>query len=150
MKIHLTTEDTSRMMEDLCNQVLPFQNQFETVVGIKRGGLNVSHWLAYTLNKKHDEVEISFYGDGKTPKDSPDHVWVGTSYLYKPFLLVDDIVDSGRTIRLFRELSTIWKPTFFFAALHWCEENSPCDKPDFFVEKKKKEDWIVYPWPGGD
>lgn len=147
-KIHLTDADFSRMASNLCSQVLRVKDQFQWVVGIERGGLPLSQWLAYALNKPHSSIKISLYGDSQK-KGLPAHAWFGYHWptvIKAPFLLVDDIVDSGETLDLFRELTLVDKPTFWLATLHWCEENSPYRKPDFFVEKKAKTDWIVYPW----
>lgn len=116
-KIFISDQDFSQMCQQLCSQIFPHKDNFQWVVGIKRG--------------------------------VPPHVWFGPHverWIHTPFLLVDDIVDSGETLDLFRELTLVDKPKFWVATLHWCEENSPCHKPDYFVETKKKSEWIVYPW----
>lgn len=138
------------MATQLCSQILAIRDQFQWVVGIERGGLQLSQWLAYVLQKPHSSVKISLYGDSdKKQHIAQPQIWLGhhwQTFIKSPFLLVDDIVDSGETLDLFRELTLVDKPTFWLAALHWCEENSPYRKPDFFIEKKAKTDWIVYPW----
>jgi hypoxanthine phosphoribosyltransferase len=137
------------MATDLCNQLLPFKNKFEWIVGVERGGLPLSNWLSYVMGKPHTSVQISLYGDGDKIKINSPYVWLGLhheTYLKHPFLLVDDIVDSGKTLALFRDLTFLHKPKFMVATLHWCPENNPNHKPDFYIETKKKEDWIVYPW----
>lgn len=148
-KIFLTNEDFSRMAGQLCSQILKIRDQFQWVVGIERGGLPLSQWLAYALQKPHSSITISLYGDRTVKTGTPPHIWFGPHWdkiIKSPFLLVDDIVDSGETLRLFQELTFVDKATYWLATLHWCEENSPNQKPDFFVEKKRKADWIVYPW----
>jgi len=155
MKIYITDQDYSRMVINLCTQLLPIKDKFEWIVGIERGGLPISSYLSYALNKKHTSINISFYGDGDKPTDE-----VKSSLIWKDhfntlfyegvsFLLVDDIVDSGRTIKFFKHITGITqnnKPTYWIATLHWCKENSPDCKPDFYVEEKNINDWIVYPW----
>lgn len=136
------------MAQDLCSQIIPIQNKIEWVVGIERGGIPLSTWLAYTLGKKHTSIKISLYGDNDKKTGNP-HIWFGPhwdSIIKSPFLLVDDIVDSGETLKLFRELTVVDKAKYWVATLHWCKENSPNCKPDFYVETKAKDDWIVYPW----
>lgn len=148
-KLYLTNEDFSRMCHQLCSQIFPHKDTFKWVVGIKRGGIPLSTWLAYVLCKNHAEVAVSLYGDRTEKHDVPPRVWFGPHmdrWIHTPFLLVDDIVDSGETLDLFRELTARDAPKFWIATLHWCEENSPYHKPDFFVEKKLKSEWIIYPW----
>lgn len=151
-KIYVTNADFSRMATELCNQLLSIKDKFEWVVGIKRGGLPLSNWLSYALGKKHSEIEISLYGDDTHKKKQRNQcMWYNPhnydEYIKSPFLLVDDIVDSGETIKLFKELSgRNDNPKYWIATLHWCEENSPDCKPDFYVNKKHKTDWIIYPW----
>jgi len=144
MKIYLSNQDTSRMMTELCNQIVPIRNQFEHIVGIERGGVHISKWLAYTLGKEHHSILISRYGD----KEHTDGSCVCRieNLPHTPFLLVDDIIDSGGTIQYFKELIYKFIPKFWIATLHWCPENSPKHRPDFFVAEKQKNDWIVYPW----
>lgn len=153
-EIHLSRPDFTGMVQSLCNQLLPIRNQFEVIVGIERGGIPISSWLAYVLGKEHTSIKISFYGDKRVVSKSA--IWSGNfdpCYDGRPFLLVDDIVDSGKTVTYFREkigwygLGRGRTPSrYWVASLHWCPENSPHCKPDFFVETKKKSDWIVYPW----
>jgi len=155
MKIYLTRQDFSNLATQLCSQIIPIRDQFEWIVGIERGGLYISNWLAYVLGKKHTSIKIQFYGDGTEVKKSA--IWQGHfspafDGQESPFLVVDDIVDSGRTVEFFKTIA--WhgfpnpqKPAkFWVAALHWCKENSPNNEPDFYAETKKKDDWIVYPW----
>ena len=149
MKIYITERDYSKMVTDLCCQILPIKDKFEWIVGIERGGLPISSYLSYALNKKHTSVKISFYGDGDKPKSiiKSSFIWEKNfDVLSHPFLLVDDIVDSGRTINYFKEKTQKDKSTYWIATLHWCKENSPNCKPDFYVEEKNINDWIVYPW----
>jgi hypoxanthine phosphoribosyltransferase len=149
MKIHLTSQDFSRMATSLCSQIVPIRDQFEWIVGIERGGIPISTWLSYALGKKHASVKISLYGDDDKKKNIVPYVWFDYHWIEvvkSSFLLVDDIVDSGETLNLFRDISVLNKARYWVAALHWCKENSPYNKPDFYVETKKKEDWIVYPW----
>ncbi len=144
MKLYITREQFSTMLTQLCSQILPIKDQFTHVVGIERGGIPISSWLADTLGKKHHSILISRYGDREQPNGL--HICRIIDLPRTPFLLVDDIVDSGETIQYFKELKCNFIPKFWVATLHWCPENSPHQKPDFYVDIKKKGDWIIYPW----
>jgi len=143
-KLYLTNEDFSRMAQNLCAQLGKIQNRFQWVVGIERGGLPLSRWLSYALNKQHTSVNISFR-DGNAPAIG-DQRWYHFAQMFDgvPFLVVDDIVDSGKTIKFLKQV--VRTDNMWVAALHWCPESSPDCKPDFFVETKHKDQWIVYPW----
>lgn len=144
MKIYIGNGQLSPMLTQLCSQILPIQHQFKTIVGIERGGIPISTWLAHVLNKEHVTVAISFR-DGNVPT-LDEQRWYHFAQMMEglPLLVVDDIVDSGKTIDFFRQIlpnNQIW-----VASLHWCPENSPNHKPDFYVETKKASEWVVYPW----
>lgn len=147
MKIHITQEDFGQMAMELCTKLLAIRDKFEWIVGIERGGVPLSTWLAYALNKKHTTIKISFYKDGDKPNKK---CIVGEADFpcTENILVVDDIVDSGNTMAVLHGMLPSGYKKVWIATLHWCEENSPLQKPDFFVEKKKKSDWIVYPWCG--
>tara|TARA_Y100000310_G_scaffold257347_1_gene265386 strand:- start:114 stop:470 length:357 start_codon:yes stop_codon:yes gene_type:complete len=58
-------------------------------------------------------------------------------YPNKKSLICDDISDTGKTLQSHKNK--------FIATLHSTEWTTT--KPDCFIEmKKKKTDWIVYPW----
>ena len=136
-----------RLLEKLNGQM----DEFDVVLGIKNGGLNVSWPIAYFFNKLHWDIHISFYeGDQKliepNIKDYEMDVYKNKLNFNK-LLLVDDIVDSGSTLKWFIDNTGLKKGIdFSMASIHWCEENSPDLEPEFFVNKKLKRDWIVYPW----
>ena len=139
-KIYITGHEFSQMAEDLGNQIYPIRYQFERIVAIARGGLQLGSWMSYVLNKDLVVVTISL-------RDNPG-IWFPPSWETMneyPYLVVDDIVDSGETIKAFKR-NVPATNKFWTATLHWCQENSPDRKPDFYAAIKNKSDWIVYPW----
>ena len=159
-KTYLDEKDFHRLSSELCAKIISIKDKFDWVVGIERGGVPISGWLAYTLGKKHTTVCISIYGDDhKINQDRVNKLdgninWAGGDLrntfspivVKQPFLIVDDIVDTGTTIKYLKKCMQFDNPIYWVASLHWCPENSPDCKPDFYVETKKKDDWIVYPW----
>lgn len=145
-KVHLSQEDFSRMAHQLCSQIVPVRHKIDWIVGIERGGIPLSTWLAYALGKKHDKIRIQFRKDEMIALPHSSYVGPEQFKFDGQFLLVDDIVDSGRTIKKFREITNYTDGHFWVASLHWCPENSPDCKPDFYVKTKEKDEWIVYPW----
>lgn len=150
MKIHLNKTQFNfhllRLMEKLNERI----DEFDAIIGIKNGGLNVSRPISCFFEKEHLDIHISFY-DGDQKLIEPQITTMSDFFMFKlkhkKLLLVDDIVDSGSTLKCFMNKTELIKgKDFKVASIHWCEENSPDLMPEFFVNKKLKSDWIVYPW----
>ena len=118
----------------------------DLVIAIARGGLLFAGGLAYALGVKAcDALNVEFYtGVGET-LDSP--------ILLRPFmdeeaakgakvLLVDDVADSGRTLRLAVDLVTAMGAEVRSAVLY--TKPTTIIQPDF--SWKDTADWIVFPW----
>lgn len=117
------------------------------IIGIANGGLNISRPLANWLECRHITVSIHFYDQDKLagkpyyadippiPRDSVN------------LLLVDDILDSGTTIKYFIDRTGLVQgENFRIATLHWYPNGKYGLKPDYFVDKKPSNSWIIYPW----
>lgn len=91
------------------------KDKYSSIYGIPRGGISVAQALAYKL----DIPLISSLED----LDSSQNV-----------LVVDDIVDSGRTIEKYKKYNV--------AVLH--VKPTAKIKPNYYVEET--DAWIVYPW----
>jgi len=120
---------------------------FERVVGIANGGLNISHPLSTYFYKPHEEITISFYSNGYQECYENAKVQFGNFDPYESnFLLVDDLVDSGSTLKRFLdEYDVVQGVDFMMASLFWNPYGEWKQKPDFFVEEKIDK-WIVFPW----
>lgn len=117
------------------------------IVGIANGGLNVSKPLANWFQCEHVSISIHFYNGDKV-EDKPyffDIPPIPTDI--GNVILVDDILDTGSTINFFKTQSgLVHGVNFKIATLHWNPNSKFGLKPDYFVEKKKENTWIVYPW----
>jgi hypoxanthine phosphoribosyltransferase len=156
-EIYLDNRDFHLLVSRLGNKIKPIIDKIDWVVGIERGGLPISNWLSYAFGKKHQSILISFSDlpNGQISLKSLN-TWGWSKFLNEiqnsSILLVDDIVDSGRTVKFFKSIvaESIKTNGIWVASLHWCPENSPECEPDFYVETKKKDEWIVYPWEKSD
>jgi hypoxanthine phosphoribosyltransferase len=107
-------------------------------VGIASGGTNISRRIAVLLGLQHHEIYISCYTDkGKRPYP----IVRGDFDTSKRTLVVDDMIDGGSTIALFK-LHYGLKESDGVAVLFW---NTDAPEPDFFVEEKPDE-WLIFPW----
>ena len=115
---------------------------FEGVVAITRGGLVPAAMLARELDLRLIEtVCITTYrghdaGDSellKAPKEA-------TAVEGEGWLIVDDLVDTGATARIVRELI----PKAHFATIY----AKPAGRPmvDTYVTEVSQDTWILFPW----
>ena len=118
----------------------------DLVVAIARGGLLFAGGLAYSLGVKAcDALNVEFYtGVGET---------LAAPVLLRPFmdeeaangarvLLVDDVADSGKTLRLAVDLVTRMGAEVRSAVLY--SKPTTIIQPDF--SWKDTDRWIVFPW----
>ncbi len=114
------------------------QGPWRGVIGITRGGLVPTAIVARELDiRMIDTVCVSSYehqdqGDIQVIKHA-----AGDG---EGMLLVDDLVDTGRTARLVRELL----PKAHFATVY----AKPAGRPlvDTFVTEVSQDTWIYFPW----
>jgi xanthine phosphoribosyltransferase len=120
---------------------------FETVVCITRGGLVPAAVVARELNVRVIEtVCIASYqnykneGALKVLKNVAPEI-VGTGG--KGVLVVDDLVDTGKTAKIVREIL----PAAHFATVY----AKPMGRPqvDTFVTEVSQDTWIYFPWDTG-
>ena len=115
--------------------------QWRAIVAITRGGLVPAAIVARELGVRViDTVSIKSY----------DHQTIGATNVLKPtgmgggdnsdLLIVDDLVDTGATARIVRELL----PGAHFATVY----AKPAGKPlvDSYVTEVSQDTWIMFPW----
>jgi xanthine phosphoribosyltransferase len=111
---------------------------FEGIVAITRGGLVPAHIIARELDiRVIDTICISSY----------DEETQGTANVLKPvggdgagWLIIDDLVDTGKTGRIVREML----PKAHFATVY----AKPAGRPvvDTFITEVSQDTWILFPW----
>ena len=122
---------------------------FEAMVCITRGGLVPAAIVARELNVRIIEtVCIASYHDYKNQGDIKVMKGVGpevTSMRAKGqgVLIVDDLVDTGKTARVVREIL----PAAHFATVY----AKPMGRPlvDTFITEVSQDTWIYFPWDTG-
>lgn len=125
-----------RMVFDLIMQIRVSQQKFSSVVGIANGGLYISKCVAQHLFLRHSMIRISYYDSKHHTRPRP---LIDCPVIKHNSLIVDDLVDSGKTLKTFRD---IYGHSHKFAVLF---SNSGVQIPDFYV-KTKPNNWIVFPW----
>jgi len=122
---------------------------FEAIVCVTRGGLVAAAVVARELEIRLIEtVCVSSYqhqtrGDLRVLKGvSSDVVAIGGG-AGKRVLIVDDLVDTGKTARIVREML----PEAHFATVY----AKPMGRPlvDTFITEVSQDTWIFFPWDTG-
>lgn len=115
---------------------------WKAVVAITRGGMVPACILARELNiRVVDTISVKSY-DNQTQADasvlkSPDVELVGDG---TGVLVIDDLVDSGKTLEVVRVLY----PNAHFATVYAKPKGRPL--VDTFITEVSQDTWIFFPW----
>ena len=118
------------------------------IIAITRGGLVPAALVARELEiRLIDTVCVTSYGSGGTAGaeqvQGEATVLKGVAGDGAGFLLVDDLVDTGRTAKIVRQML----PKAHFATLY----AKPLGRPlvDTFITEVSQDTWIYFPWDMG-
>jgi len=125
-KIGLTYQDYSNLMEEALLQLSKHSFDIDGIYGLPRGGLPIATHLSHHLNLPLILNLLKFSED----------------YPGKQLLVVDDIVDTGKTFERLVEFTTVQNIPFKSLTLYYKPESSFI--PDIYV--KETTSWIVFPW----
>ena len=119
------------------------------ILGISRGGLIPAAMLSYMLDiRLIQAVRVQHYDDKKKPLDSgPQFVDgpepFGTNQIEtKRLLIVDDIIDTGETLKLVRRSVHEHAKEIKVAALYVRSDQR--HSADWYW--KVEDEWVVFPW----
>jgi uncharacterized protein len=142
----------AHMLEDLREIIQQIESSEyipDYIVGIARGGLIPAVYLSHYFNKPFHAIHYSLR-DGKTGgevyTDAENFLRVFSNE-GKKFLIVDDIADSGVTLKeILKQIGNIEQHRL--AVLHYNVDQDNVT-PDYFGRKMHKATdpkWIVYDW----
>ena len=122
---------------------------FDAIVAITRGGLVPAAIVARELNVRLIEtVCVASYHDYKNQGEIKVLKGVGAEVTSmrgqgKGVLIVDDLVDTGKTARIVRDML----PAAHFATVY----AKPMGRPlvDTFITEVSQDTWIYFPWDTG-
>ena len=123
--------------------------QWEAIVAITRGGLVPAAIVARELNiRRIETVCIASYhtydtqGDLEVIKPVSDEV-LALGKNGSDILIVDDLVDTGKTASVVREMM----PNAHFATVYAKPKGRPL--VDTFMTEVSQDTWITFPWDMG-
>ena len=120
----------------------PDDGAWKAIVAITRGGMAPAMIVARELDiRTVDTVSVKSYDhqDQTAAKilKSPDKTMMGDG---TGILVIDDLVDSGRTLELVRNLY----PKAHFATVYAKPKGRPM--VDTFITEVSQDTWIFFPW----
>lgn len=129
-------QDTKTLVQNIKNS----PRNYNHIVAISRGGLIPAGILSYELDIRNcDVINMSSY-DGDTKRaDAAIELSGALHNIDNQTLIIDDLSDSGRTLRILRKLY----PQATFVCVYAKEKGK--DACDIFA-KTMPDEWIVFPW----
>ncbi len=141
----LTWEDVYTYTLRLSEKIVNSRFKPNLIVGIARGGWIPARILSDVLyTSSMANVRVEFYTDiGKTAEEPVITQPISENPKSLNVLLVDDIVDSGRSIKkVYDNIKTLGAKEIRIAVLHF--KNTAKITPDYWV--KRTDAWVIYPW----
>lgn len=122
--------------------------RFDTIVAVARGGLTLSHVLAQGLDIRDVQCVNTQLYDNDVKRDEISLHVACDLVRSKKVLIVDDIADSGLTLKSVKEkLAELYLECDFQTAVLFYKKDSII-RPDFFVHEAT--DWIEFFWENID
>lgn len=142
----LTWAGFAKATQELAQVVADSGFDPEIIIGVARGGMIPAGALTYALGVKlTDAINVEFYTD--VAETLPDPILLAPmldidSIRDRRLLVVDDVVDSGRTLALVLQLLRGFGADVRSAVVY--AKPTTVVKPDFVW--KHTDQWIVFPW----
>ena len=120
----------------------PFDGEWSAVVAITRGGMVPAMIIARELDiRVVDTISVKSYDHQSQSAakilQSPNAELMGNG---KGILIIDDLVDSGRTLEIVKDLY----PEAHYATVYAKPKGRPM--VDSFITEVSQNTWIFFPW----
>ena len=142
----LTWEGFGVASRELAQTIADDGYEPEIIIAVARGGLVAAGALSYALGVKlSDAINVEFYTDVHTTLPDPillEPLLDVASISGRKLLVVDDVADSGRTMKLVLEILREQGAEVRSAVLY--EKSVSVVKPDYTW--RHTDEWIVFPW----
>lgn len=127
------------------SEVLHKKGPWKGIIAVTRGGLVPAALVARELDiRLVDTICVTSYDAGKAGQaatiQGDVQILKGVEGDGAGFLLIDDLVDTGRTAKVVRQLL----PKAYFATIYAKPAGAPI--VDTYVKEFKQNKWIHFPW----
>ena len=143
--LHLCWEDIQRLAEKVAEKVRASGFRPDVVVAVSRGGFDPARILCDQLSvQRLASLQVEYYTGVNQRRGTPEIVFPLNADVPKfRVLLVDDVSDSGNSLRIARDhVLGRGASEVRVATLHvkpWSNF-----RPDYYAEEV--DAWVVYPW----
>ena len=137
--------DVQRLSENLAHQIAESGFRPDIIVAVSRGGFDPARILSDELNiRSLASLQIIYYAGVNERNDRPQVKYpLNADIAGLNVLVVDDVADSGNSLKLVKEYVMSLDPREVkIATLHYKPWSS--FEPDYYAESAEK--WIIYPW----
>jgi hypoxanthine phosphoribosyltransferase len=142
----LTWETFGRASRELAQQVVDSGFQPDLIMSITRGGMLPAGALSYAMGIKNLHIiNVEFYTGVDTRLPLPvllPPVPAAVDLSAKKVLIVDDVADTGETLRMVRDFCAAHVAETRTAVLY--EKSQSVVKCDYVW--KRTDEWIAFPW----
>lgn len=133
-------DEFHRTTRELARRLLPAE-QWQGIIAVSRGGLVPAAILARELNLRLvDVVSLSSYEHQTHQQQLVMHKDVSATADGEGFLVIDDLVDTGNTLKFLRQRL----PKAKFMTVYAKPQGVPL--LDDFVVELAQQTWIHFPW----
>jgi len=131
------------LTQSIADQILTRKKSFDTIIAIGRGGLTFGHLLSDFLRIPICSITIQSYTDIKKQGEVKITEGLSSRISGKQVLLVDDIADSGATLKRATSYLRRFRPQSITIATLFYKPHSTL-RPDYFA--KQTDMWILQPF----
>ncbi|PLY11035.1 MAG: nicotinate phosphoribosyltransferase [Arcobacter sp.] len=132
-------KNDTQVLVDKCRDYEP-----DILLGVARGGLTLSHLMGQALNMRNVFTINSIHYEGELKLDTFNIFNIPDLSHAKRVLVIDDIVDSGETMREILKLLNKKFPNTEFKLATIFYKPTACIKADYSVKIADK--WIEFFW----
>ena len=139
-KFLVSWDQLHRDCRSLTKQIIALDRKWDGIIAITRGGMIPAAIIARELGiRLVDSISVRTYSHQQIsePVILND---VSATQDGENFLLIDDLVDTGKTAKFERERL----PKAFFATVYAKPEGKPL--VDAFITEVSQDTWIYFPW----
>lgn len=131
------------LAQKLAATVLSHDGHLDQIVAISRGGLTLGHLFSDLMRIPIDTIAIQSYTDIQTQGELRITEELRTPIAGKRIILVDDVADSGATLKRAIHYLETFHPASVLTVTMFYKPRSTF-RPDFFAKKTTK--WILFPY----
>ena len=143
-RIYFKIEEMIDSIRNISEQLTKSNFDPEVIISINRGGCVPGVYLSHAINVPHKVIDVQL----RDEKNKPNLEILENSLIsYSNILIIDDINDTGATLKLIERAVDKKEIKIYFASL--IENNSSAFKVDFrgkIIDKSLNPSWIVFPW----